>query len=318
MPPAEPFSSADEIGIPHPLVTLDVLHRPLHEHRPLSHDHDFEHSSETTAISCSTMSIDRFPPETSSRRYSAICSPSVGFTPAMGSSSSRNRASLMSEREISTRRFWPPLSSPAYWSSCSASPQRESSSRAFSTCCASHRRAARAPKSAPRNESALPGGAPWRRFSSTVRCSKTLEIWNVRAIPRRATWYVDNPASSCPSHLMEPRDRCTAAAIAFSTVVFPAPFGPMRPVIWPPLHVNVTPSTARTPPKLQTRSSTTSTSFIREPPWIWRRAKTRQVLPARRRTLIGSSAARHSRWPLSFAKESAVAAPGRSPADAST
>ena len=69
--------------------------------------------------------------------------------------------------------------------------------------------------------------AAMSRFCSTLSCSNTDAVWNVRPIPRRTimcdfivsrSWF-RNMASPVP---------CTSPVRASTRVVLPAPFGPMR------------------------------------------------------------------------------------------
>src|SRR5690606_7905060 len=65
----------------------------------------------------------------------------------------------------------------------------------------------------------------------------------------------------------------------FTSVVFPAPFGPMRPTISPCFRRKETPRTARTPPKVQltSRSSSRGTMFVPHAPENVRQAETRDA-----------------------------------------
>ena len=84
------------------------------------------------------------------------------------------------------------------------------------------------------------------RFCSTVRSSKILAVWKVRPIPMRAILWVFIPSTGCPVLSTVPVAG-TSPVIASTTVVLPAPLGPMRNLRSPWISVRSTPSTARNP-----------------------------------------------------------------------
>src|SRR2546428_3977878 len=68
-----------------------------------------------------------------------------------------------------------------------------------------------------------------------------------------------------PCKRMLPWSGANSPAIRLNRVVFPAPFGPMSPVIWPCSMLQCTPCSASSPPK-RFVTSQTSSSFI-DPCW---------------------------------------------------
>jgi hypothetical protein len=87
------------------------------------------------------------------------------------------------------------------------------------------------------------------RFSRTVRSSKSSTDCHVRASPLLARACGARPERSWPSSSTRPRHR-TKPLIASMNVVFPAPFGPIRPTSCPSRTSRSASTSARTPPKL--------------------------------------------------------------------
>ncbi len=83
----------------------------------------------------------------------------------------------------------------------------------------------------------------------TVISASSRAIWNERTSPRRATRSGRQPVMSVPSNRMRPLSGLWTPVMRSNVVDFPAPFGPMRPVILPGATSNVAPSTAWIPPK---------------------------------------------------------------------
>src|SRR5260370_23087169 len=112
--------------------------------------------------------------------------------------------------------------------------------------------------SAPKSE--WPGwwGAATSRFSSTVRRPNSAGRWNVRPRPGRARAYAGTRVMSSPSRRTVPLLAGRVPATTAMKVDLPAPFGPMRPVIWPLGTSSDTPSTACIPSKCRWTSSATS------------------------------------------------------------
>src|SRR5689334_8478095 len=74
-------------------------------------------------------------------------------------------------------------------------------------------------------------------------------FWNVRAIPRRATWCGFEPVMSRPSKTTRPAVGVNRPVTLLNRVVLPAPLGPMRANTSPRLMCRLTLSTATRPPK---------------------------------------------------------------------
>ena len=100
-----------------------------------------------------------------------------------------------------------------------------------------------------------PAPAAMSRFCSTVRCSKTLAVWNVRPTPSRAIWCTFLPSSSAPDLFTDPVAP-TSPVIASMTVVLPAPLGPIRKRKSPWNSVRSTSLTALNPSKSTVRPRT--------------------------------------------------------------
>ena len=110
------------------------------------------------------------------------------------------------------------------------------------------------------------GTAPARRFSRTVRSSNSSTPWNVRTRPARARWCGFNPSIRRPASDTMPSRQATKPHSASIVVVFPAPFGPIRPTILPAPTCNDRSCTACKPPKLTDTSWTSSSGLTRPPP----------------------------------------------------
>src|SRR3984893_3446771 len=106
-----------------------------------------------------------------------------------------------------------------------------------------------------------------RQLSSTVRSAKRLVIWKVRARPWAARRYVGAPVTSRPKSVMAPALTGSEPEMRLNSVVFPAPFGPMRARRSPGRTASDTPPTACSPPKnLETPSSLSAKSEFTKPP----------------------------------------------------
>ena len=136
-----------------------------------------------------------------------------GARPSDGSSRRRSRGADIMARATATICCSPPLIVPA---SCPARSARCGKSRST--------RARRCPRS-PRATSQPPSS----RFSATVICPNSCRPSATSATPRRTTSLGCSAGSVSPSRSMRPR-RGSRPAIAFSSVVFPAPFGPSTTV----------------------------------------------------------------------------------------
>ena len=68
-------------------------------------------------------------------------------------------------------------------------------------------------------------------------------------MPNRATLWGASPEIDAPCQRMSPLSSLYTPLMQLSSVVFPAPLGPMMPRISPFATEKVTPSSAATPPK---------------------------------------------------------------------
>src|SRR5713226_10229710 len=86
-------------------------------------------------------------------------------------------------------------------------------------------------------------------------------------MPRAAMRLGGSPSIRSPPSTMRPRDGRNRPEMTLSSVVLPAPLGPIRPCTSPAETWTAAPSSARTPPKLRSSSSTeSSTRGIPHPP----------------------------------------------------
>ncbi len=83
----------------------------------------------------------------------------------------------------------------------------------------------------------------------TVSSGHSRGVWKLRISPRRLTACAGRPASSRPSNLIVPESGVSNPLTRLTSVLFPAPLGPIRPVRDPSATVIEAPSTARSPPK---------------------------------------------------------------------
>ena len=72
-----------------------------------------------------------------------------------------------------------------------------------------------------------PRGNEISRFSNTVRSSNTDGVWNLRPTPACTIWFSFSFVSSWPRNWIEPEVALVLPQIRSSTVVLPAPLGPM-------------------------------------------------------------------------------------------
>src|SRR5574337_831271 len=198
------------------------------------------------------------PSACSSCSLSMMVASSVGFTPAPGSSSRISFGSATSTRASSSSFCWPPerffansparLSSPTNWSTSRA---RARTARSWM------RTRARANQLFQNLSPDCPAGASIT-FSSTVMPANGRGIWKVRTSPASKIRCGGCPPIGRPRNEIVPEvGRCTPAMV-LNSVVLPAPFGPIRPVMVCADSVNDTPSTACKPPNSLTKSRTSS------------------------------------------------------------
>src|SRR5918992_5350329 len=94
-------------------------------------------------------------------------------------------------------------------------------------------------------------------FSSSVISPSSRVSWNVRPMPARAIRWGCQPVMSRASNAIDPALGPIRPVIRLKTVVFPAPLGPISPVIDPGSTRKLQSRTAWTPPnsRLSSRSS---------------------------------------------------------------
>src|SRR5712692_6846243 len=86
-------------------------------------------------------------------------------------------------------------------------------------------------------------------------------------MPSAAIRWDGSPSMRSPPRTMRPRVGRKSPEMTLSSVVFPAPLGPMSPCTSPGATWTAAPSSARTPPKLRSTSSTeSSTRGLPHPP----------------------------------------------------
>src|SRR5215510_5850098 len=179
----------------------------------------------TACITCSIIRIVMLR-SMSARSVGTMAATSAGLRPASTSSSSRSFGPVASARATSSRLLPAVVRLAAGRSSSSPSPTCPAMSAAASSASARERR---------------DRCAPMAIFSRTVRPVMSAPRWKMR--PALGGW---KPL------MME------------NSVVLPAPFGPIRAVMWPASMASETSSTASSPPKrLPTRSSRSSGSAMR-------------------------------------------------------
>ena len=84
--------------------------------------------------------------------------------------------------------------------------------------------------------------------SRTLSCGKMLTSWNERAIPRRDKRTGSRRPMSCPLNETVPALGGTKPVSTLTSVVLPAPFGPMIDTCSPSLIIRFTPSSAQNAP----------------------------------------------------------------------
>ena len=104
-------------------------------------------------------------------------------------------------------------------------------------------------------------------FSSTVMPAKSWEDWKVRRSPRAAIRFGLRPVIDRSSRNTSPASGGFMPQTTLRSVVLPAPFGPMIPVISPSGKSTSTESRALTPPNaIETPRTVRAASVIRGRP----------------------------------------------------
>src|SRR5438128_6819231 len=89
-----------------------------------------------------------------------------------------------------------------------------------------------------------------------------------RATPGRASASGESPSSRSPPSRISPPSAGVRPLITLKSVVLPAPFGPMRPVIEPSRTESVHPASASTPPKRLVIPVTEGSGIVEDLPWL--------------------------------------------------
>ena len=188
-------------------------------------------------------------------RSSPNCSLSAASSPEEGSSSNRIRGPRASALASSTSRPWPVEISPARRSARGSRPASSSSSSATA------RTSARSFRELPARPSCVRGSSPiWAAsaasstFSRTVKDPNSSMRWNVRPSPSRARRAGLSAVTSRPPSRTTPSSGFWKPQHTLNRVVFPAPFGPISPVIRPTGASTPTPPRATSPPNFTTTS----------------------------------------------------------------
>ena len=189
-------------------------------------------------MSCSTTRI-AMPVEARLRSRAANVSVSDADRPEEGSSSSSTRGWVASARATSTSRAVPVGSSSVLVPATACRPR---CSMIVSVMTSGLPAPVRAQRRRWRS-------AATRMLSLTVSDPNTSSRWKVRARPSRANWCGRAPVTSLPSTKIRPWLGSCMPVATLNSVVLPAPFGPMRPMICPSCRSRLTLLTAVRPPK---------------------------------------------------------------------
>src|SRR5918998_3741620 len=218
----------------------------------------------TTSMSCSTNTTDR-PSAARSCTWLTIVWARAGFTPAIGSSSITRSGWTMRARAISSSLRWPPDSDPANSSRMWVRLNRASRPSARSSLAVSWSRH-RGRSSELKNRSPVWPLAPSFMFSITVRRDSALVSWKVRTMPFCATRWAGSPRRGLPSSDHTPVLGLSKPVSRLNSVVLPAPFGPIRPVMTPRWNSMWSTLTAlRRPKRRVSPSATRMGSVLRAP-----------------------------------------------------
>src|SRR5579871_5469362 len=112
---------------------------------------------------------------------------------------------------------------------------------------------------------ALRCSAATRTLSRAERLLNASSFWNVREIPSRARRNGEYPVMSFPSRTTRPLSGSCRPVMTLNSVVFPAPFGPIRPVTRPGSTLTLVSESARTPPNRTTTFSVSRSATQRLP-----------------------------------------------------
>ncbi len=157
-----------------------------------------------------------------------------GARPRLGSSSMSRSGRAISARPMASICRSPPESVPASW-------RRRSASRGKSAKTSPSARCIAAPPSARRRQK------PRRKLSSTGMVANSSRVSGTRQRPSATRSSVERPRRSRPLNAASPAAGSTPMT-ALSSVVLPAPLGPITVAIRPASTRNEMPCTAPTPP----------------------------------------------------------------------
>ena len=157
----------------------------------------------------------------------------------------------------------PPAAQAAGSSATGPRPRKSITSSALARFARSSSRTVPGCSHAPRRPSPIWPPGTVIRLSRTVSVANSCAIWKVRSRPRWSNWCGLRPVTSSAPRKMRPESGASTPAIRLKSVVLPAPFGPISPVIEPRAVSRLAPSTAAMPPK---RLKTPATRIVGHAP----------------------------------------------------
>jgi len=198
----------------------------------------------TMSMSCSTWTTARMPTcRAAPTRVSMTRCLSAVLTPLVGSSR-RMTSGARANAVATSRSFLSP------WGRCfagvsrrPASPNSSATASAWAVTSRSRSSAANHRRPRPSRETTAACSA-----SSTVSSGKTWTSWKLRARPIRASRPGPSPPTSRPLKYTRPAVGRASPVRTLTSVVFPAPLGPMTETNWPASTPKLTPSRARKSP----------------------------------------------------------------------
>src|SRR5262245_27575331 len=119
--------------------------------------------------------------------------------------------------------------------------------------------------------------APTSTFSRIDIVRKSWMFWNVRATPLRTILNAGCFRSDEPSSRTSPESGRYRWVMTLNAVVLPAPFGPIRPEIFPSSTSKELPSRATMPPKRSVTSRTSSRAIGTDPKRVYEPTATKEL-----------------------------------------
>src|SRR5262245_39778382 len=168
----------------------------------------------TARMMCSIMMMV-MPCSLNRKRMARMSSTSVVDSPAMASSEMRSFGRAARARASSSLRISICVSPAGRWCAFASSPMA--------------RRISPASAAAPAERPCAAYSSGMWRFSSTVMLVNGLGIWKLRTMPSRVRRCGGRAPMSAPSKRIRPPSAARAPEMQLMRVVFPEPFGPMRP-----------------------------------------------------------------------------------------